>query len=371
MFIPSAKSKFSLILILVIAVILFLWTENSKVMRKKDYYEEKLAAANLMEKVEQSIKKHRIQQGVYIDEVNDPNKTGLIGDRVTSITTQNGSLPSKLTTLNPNFAAVFVEMFKKAGLKSGNKIAVSYTGSFPALNLAILAATKILELKPVIISSVGASMFGATDPDFTVLDIESFLKRNSMLNFQSAAASIGGGEDLGRGLSKSGRDKILRAIKRNGVELIKTENLQGNANNKWELYKKIYPKQNISLFVNIGGGLSSLGYIEDRQNIEPGLHRYVDERTLSDVGLMYRFASENVPIIHIGDILSLADKHDLPTAPTPLPKPGTGRMFREKSYSLTIAAISLIIMIVLISVVIIFDHKKQQFSAKELEQQSR
>src|SRR6056297_696254 len=101
MFIPSAKSKVSLILLLSIAIILFLWTENSKVMRKKDYFEEKLAAAKLMQEAEQMLKNHRRQQGVFIDEVNDPNKTGLIGERITSITTQNGSLPSKLTTLNP------------------------------------------------------------------------------------------------------------------------------------------------------------------------------------------------------------------------------------------------------------------------------
>ena len=366
MYIPSAKSKISLILLLLIGLILFLWTENSKIMRKNDHYEEKLAAANLMQKAEKAIKEYREQQGVFIDEVNDPNRTGLIGDRITPITTQNGSLPSKLTTLNPNFAAVFVEMFKKAGLELGDKIAVSYTGSFPALNLAVLAATKVMKLKPVIISSVGASMFGATDPDFTVLDIESLLKEKNIFNYKSRAASIGGGEDLGRGLSKSGRDEILKSIKRNEVKLIKTNDLKGNVDEKWKLYEKTYPSQKTQLFINIGGGLTSLGYVEDRQSIEPGLHLFMDERTLSEVGIMYRFAAENVPIIHIEDVLTLADKYHLPTAPTPLPESGSGRVFREKSYNLTVAAISLLIMIILITIVIIFDHKKQEFSTKEL-----
>ncbi|MBS3742245.1 MAG: poly-gamma-glutamate system protein [Candidatus Cloacimonetes bacterium] len=368
MFIPSAKSKVSLILLLSIAIILFLWTENSKVMRKKDYYEEKLSAAKLMQEAEQTLKNHRRQQGVFIDEVNDPNKTGLIGERITSITTQNGSLPSKLTTLNPNFAAVFVEMFKKAGIKKNDKIAISYTGSFPALNIAVLSAAEVLGLNPVITSSVGASMFGATDPDFTILDMESILTKKNILDYKSIAASVGGGQDLGRGLSKNGRDQILKAIKRNNVELIKTDNLEGNVEKKWDLYQNTYLEQETQIFVNIGGGLTSVGYVEDRQTIEPGLHRYMDERTLSDVGVMYRFAKNNVPIIHIEDVLSLADEYNLPTAPSPLPKPGTGRVFREKSFNLTIAAISLIIMIILITIVIIYDRKKQDFLAKELEQ---
>jgi len=368
MFIPSAKSKVSLILLLSIAIILFLWTENSKVMRKKDYFEEKLAAAKLMQEAEQMLKNHRRQQGVFIDEVNDPNKTGLIGERITSITTQNGSLPSKLTTLNPNFAAVFVEMFKKAGIKKNDKIAISYTGSFPALNIAVLSAAEVLGLNPVITSSVGASMFGATDPDFTILDIETILNEKDILDYKSRAASIGGGEDLGRGLSKNGRDKILRAIKRNNVELIKSDDLEGNVEKKWELYQKTFPDKETQLFVNIGGGLTSVGYVEDRQTIEPGLHRYMDERTLSEVGIMYRFAKKNIPIIHIEDVLTLADEYHLSTAPSPLPEPGTGWVFREKSYNLTVTAISLVIMVILITIVIIYDRKKQDFSTKELEQ---
>jgi len=322
----------------------------------------------LMQEAEHAIKKHRGQQGIFIDEVNDPNRTGLIGERVTPITTQNGSLPSKLTTLNSNFAAVFVEMFKKAGVQAGDKIAVSYTGSFPALNLAVLSAAKVLDLQPVIISSIGASMFGATDPDFTILDIEYLLQKKNILNYKSIAASIGGGEDLGRGLSKSGRDKILKTIKRNDVKLIKNENMGKNVQEKWELYKNTYPNKNTQLYINIGGGLSSLGYIEDRQSLEPGLHRYMDERTISKAGIMHRFAANNVPVIHMEDILTLADAFYLPTAPMPLPEPGTGWVFREKSYNLTVAATSLMIMIILITIVIVYDRKKQEFSQNELEQ---
>ena len=167
MFIPSAKSKFSLIILMLVAIGLFIWVENSRVFISDEYYEEKFAAAKLMQKAELAIKEYRNLEGVFIDEVNDPNKTAMIGGKQSPIVTDRGDLTSKLTSLNPNFAAVIVEMFKEANLKRRDKIAISCTGSFPALNIAVLSASKVLELEPIIISSVGASMFGATDPDFT------------------------------------------------------------------------------------------------------------------------------------------------------------------------------------------------------------
>jgi hypothetical protein len=99
-------------------------------------------------------------------------------------------------------------------------IAVNVTGSMPALNIAVLSAAKVLGLDVVLISSVGASMFGATDPYFTWLDIETLLNEKDILSYKSIATSLGGGRDLGRGLSKAGRDLIIEATERNNVELI-------------------------------------------------------------------------------------------------------------------------------------------------------
>jgi hypothetical protein len=49
--------------------------------------------------------------------LNDPNRSGLIGEKYSLITTDRGDLTAKLTTLNPNISAIIVEFFKKANLK--------------------------------------------------------------------------------------------------------------------------------------------------------------------------------------------------------------------------------------------------------------
>ena len=61
-------------------------------------------------------------------------------------------------------------------MKEGDPVAVSFSGSFPALNIAVYAAIRTLNLKPTIISSVSGSQWGANDPAFLWIDMEHFLK---------------------------------------------------------------------------------------------------------------------------------------------------------------------------------------------------
>ncbi|MDP8204795.1 MAG: poly-gamma-glutamate system protein [Candidatus Tenebribacter mawsonii] len=365
MFIPSAKSKFSLILLLLVAIALFIWVENSRVFVSDEYYEEKLEAAELMQRAELAIKEYRNSEGIYIDEVNDPNRTAMIGDKQSPIVTDRGNLTSKLTSLNPNFAAVIVEMFKEANLKKGDKIAISCTGSFPALNIAVLSAAKVLELEPIIISSVGASMFGATDPDFTWLDMEEFFIQQNIFEYKSIAASIGGGRDLGRGLSKNGRELILANIEKNNVELVHNETLEQNVLDKLGIFKEI-SENNISLYINIGGGLSSIGATINGRLVTPGLHRYLTLTNTPLKGTMLLFADEGVPILHLLDITRLAENKEIPIAPDPLPEPGNGSMFENEKYNIKIATISFIILLILILIVIFFDHKELKIKDDEI-----
>lgn len=365
MFIPSAKSKISLITLLVIAIILFIWSFKSRVFIEEKYFDEKLASAQLMQEAEQVIREFRLSQNIFIDENNDPNKTALIGEKETEITTDRGSLEAKLTTLNPNFAAVIVDYFKKAKLKKGDLVDVSLTASMPALNIAVMSAAKVLDLDLVIISSVGASMFGSTDPDFTWLDIETLLYDKGIFPYKSIAASLGGGRDLGRGLSKVGRDLIIKAIKRNNIQLVRESSLEKNVEEKMSLFSN-YSNNEIKLYVNIGGGLSSLGDAINGKLLSPGLHRYVSTKNIPIKGTMFLFAEKGVPIIHLLDIPKIAEIYDLPIAPVPLPEPGIGKVFVEEHYSTTVAAISLAIMVILILIVIFFDHKQQKFTEKEI-----
>ncbi|MDO9576680.1 MAG: poly-gamma-glutamate system protein [Candidatus Cloacimonadales bacterium] len=367
MFIPSAKSNLSMLLLLIISLALFIWVNGERVFVSEEYYTEKLEAAKLMQYAEQVIKEHRLAQDIFIDEVNDPNLSALIGDKQSLIVTDRGNLTAKLTSLNPNFAATIVDMFKKAKLKKDDKVAFSCTGSFPAINIAVMSAAKVMELDLVIISSVGSSMFGATDPDFNWLDIETLLYDKGVFPFKSYATSMGGGRDLGRGLNLLGRDAIIEAAGRNNVLLVNESSLEKNINLKMELYDEAVKGANYKLYINVGGGLSSLGNSVNGRLVKPGFHKYVSLKNIPLKGTMFLFADRGIPIIHLLDITKFSEDYELPVAPDPLPEPGTGNMFKNERYNITVASIALGILIILILAVIFFDHKQLKLKEDELE----
>jgi len=356
MFVPSAKSNLSLIILFLVSILLFVWVNNSRMFIKEKYYAEKMEAALLMKQATDVLKEYRISCDAEWYPENNPNQSGIIGRKETEITTDRGSLEGKLTSLNPNFAAVMVSMFKKAKLSKGDRIAISSTSSYPAINIAVYAAAKVLGLKVVSINSVGASMFGATDPEFTWLDMESYLYEKGIFPYKTKAASIGGGRDLGRGLNIEGRDMILEAIERNGVQLVREKDLDKNINRKMKIYKKSYKKYDA--YINIGGGLSSIGSSINGKLITDGYHRNIHDNNIPRKGTMFEFAENSTPIIHLADFSDIASKYELPEAPVPLPEPGVGRMYVDERYNVTVAIISLFILIALIAVVIFFDHSQ-------------
>lgn len=366
MFIPSAKSMFSLLSLTVISIILFIVVENSKDQVKSKYYDEKLAAAQLMFKAINVVKEFRENQKVYIDDVNDPAKTSLIGERNTLITTDRGNLTSKLTTLNPNFAAVLVEMLKDAGLQKKDKIAMSCTGSFPALNIAVYSACKVLDLDLITISSVGSSMFGANDPDFTWLDMETLLYNKGIFQFKSIGASLGGGRDLGRGLNKKGRDLALLAIERNNLPLIKGKNITDNIQKKMKMFKENTNLAGYQLYINVGGGLSSLGTSENADFLEAGFNSDVNLKNINVKGTAFLFAENKIPVINLLDIKTISNNFGLPIAPDPLPVAGTGNLFLNEKYNLVTNMIALFILVCCIGVVIFFDNQQMKLKESEM-----
>ena len=192
MFRPSIQRVEVLIILAVFNLLVYYWAAGSTVIQKSRGYEIKIKASKLMNQAMLTLKESRIGESgiVFEDNPNDPNETMLVGSEYTLITTDRGDLESKLTTLNPNFAAMVVDMFLAAGLKQGDTVAVACTGSMPGANLAVFSACEVMDIVPVIITSVGASTWGATDPYFTWLDMESILVEKKLFSFRSIAASI-------------------------------------------------------------------------------------------------------------------------------------------------------------------------------------
>ena len=250
--------------------------------------------------------------GMEIDLELDPNRTGLIGEEFTLLTTTVGVLSSKRTSTNPAFAALLVRWLSQLDLEVGTHVLITLSGSFPALGIAAIIACEELGIIPVLISSVGASMYGANRQDFAWLDIESVLEQNGIIHHTSACVTLGGEGDIGLSYPEGGREAALAAIERYDVPAI----IEADAQAQWQAKLTYIQSAGVCALINIGGNQLSIG--PDGYLLAPGI---VDKTDLTSnrFGLIGWFAEKNLPVIHLLSIRELAFQCGLPQDPIPLP----------------------------------------------------
>ncbi|MGE3671622.1 MAG: poly-gamma-glutamate system protein, partial [Polyangiaceae bacterium] len=202
---PQGVSRAALLLITLVAVLAFSAVRMFPQVKKQPWYNEKLAAARLSRDCMSAIKQEKIKRAIVIDKRMDPAETGMIGASITPVTSNTGYIDAKLTSTNPNFAAVLVHLLKKAGVEKGDVVAVGVSGSFPALNTSAFAALQTLGANPIVVASAASSEFGANNVGYVWLDMESTLREKKLIGFHSSAASVGGIDDRGVGMSDTGR----------------------------------------------------------------------------------------------------------------------------------------------------------------------
>lgn len=355
-----AKSNSVLIILSSLSLLAFIAVENSKIDVKQKWYSEKLEAAQLSQLAAEHLKNYRMEKGIFVDVINDPNQTALIGQEYTLTTTDRGYIDAKLSATNPNFAAVIVQLLKDAGINEKDNVAVALSGSFPGLNISVYAALETLKLKPIVITSVGSSNFGANDPFFSWLDMENVLYESNIFHHKSIAASMGGGLDVGRGLSPKGRDLIKKAIERNKVEFINEAHLENSIAKRLEIYKESSQGNPINAYINVGGGIASLGNTINGKLIPPGLTEYLPMRNFPVRGVIIQMGQQEIPIIHLLNISQLTEKYGLPNSPIPLPEPGDGEIFVQKKYNVIVTTIATIFLIIVIILVYFGERKHHQ-----------
>jgi poly-gamma-glutamate system protein len=352
-----AKSNLVLGLLSALSLLAFLVVENKKNYVKQEWYEEKLKAARLSHEAANCLKDYRMEEGIFIDDVNDPNQTALIGQESTLITTDRGNIDAKLSSTNPNFAAVIIQYLKDAGVNEGDYVALAFSGSFPALNISVIAAVEVLNLKPILISSVGASDYGANDPYFTWLDMETVLIKENIFKTKSVAASIGGSNDVGRGLSPEGRELIIQSIERNNVHLINEDNLILNIEKRMELYSKLSKGNPIKAYINVGGGIASLGHTVNSELIPSGLSKNLIMQNYPIRGVIVQMGEKGIPIIQLLNLNEILKQFDLPQSPVPMPLPGEGGIFIQLKYDLLTTSIVTAILILIIILLFVSDKR--------------
>jgi len=343
---PQSVSIKALVLVALFAIVGAVVVEKVKTTNNQSFYGEKMQASQLAISAMESLRAARVLAGYEIDTEVDPAKSGMIGLPMSSVTSVSGVLEAKQTSINPNFAAVIVDYLKRANIQEGDTIAVGCSGSFPALNVSVYAALETLKLKPIIISSASASQWGANIPDLLWIDMERILQEENKFSFRSVAASMGGFEDSGMGLTSSGKADINRGIERNGLTMLDpNKDFTEKVDERYEIFKSNAKGAPIKAYINVGGGTISNGRKIGKNLFNPGLNKRAPLGVAKVDGLMSRFIAEGVPVIHLVEVNKLAEKYEMPLSPDMTPAVGTSNVFAKKGYSRWLAATVLVIIL--------------------------
>jgi poly-gamma-glutamate system protein len=337
-----------LVIIALFAVAGAFSVETFRVEKRQPHFKEKLTAARLTEKMFDAVKEEREKRRIRIDPVSDPAKSGLVGVLLSNTTTNPGHLPAKQTSINPNFGAVMVHLLKRVDVEEGDVVAVGLSGSFPAINLAVMAAIQTLAARGVIITSVGASQWGANNPAMLWPDIESTMRQRKLYLSASSAYSLGGIEDKALGLSARGKGALEKAIEESGIPRLEAESFEDSVEKRYALYRRAAEDKDIAAYINVGGGTSSVGTRVGKKMFRPGLNRTPPHGITAVDSVMSRFILEGVPVIHMSSIDTIAARYGLPLQPTKMPRPGEGKVFVREVYNEWLAAVVLAILGVLL-----------------------
>ncbi len=349
---PKQISPRALGLIAGAAAIALVVVESFRVHQVQPWQQEKLEAAQLAKRGFEVVRDARLRntKELDIDPTIDPGRSGLIGFAATPVTSSRGGYLSKRTSINPNFAGAIVQMLKRAEVEKGDLVAVALSGSFPALNICTFAAIETLGLRPIVISSAASSEWGANDPDYLWLDMETELRNAGVFKIRSMAATIGGMEDKGMGLPEASISLLKRGIERNEVPFLDPKSLEDSAKKRLALYKEKAGNKPFVAYINVGGGQGSTGGYELKETYLPGLNLKGPAGVDPKYSVMGAFSKRDVPVIHLIHVQDLARKYQLPQSPNEVPEPGQGGVFERVSYNRFLAGFCLVLVVGVLTV---------------------
>lgn len=289
--------------------------------------DEKTAAVEQTLSAMAALDQAAIHQGLADGTEDVTGHAGLIGIEISPLTTTLGSLPIKELSLNPNFAAVIIDLLIEAGVESGDAAAVHFSGSFPAINLAVWAALEHMGVEAVVISSLGASNWGANRPEWTWMHMEKHLYERGWISSRSSGISLGGRDDLGLEMPPALRQYLMTQADEQGFAVLAGSHLEDQVEAKWDIYRVgVLP----SVFINVGGNATAYGNGEQAANLNPGvLPQGFSSQWPHQTALMACFDREQIPVIHLLNIRHLAQEYGLSHPAGKQAPVGEGAAFRQ------------------------------------------
>jgi len=298
---------------------------------------------------------HRVRAGHRMLRGQDPARTGMIGPSMSLVTSLPGHLDAKRTSANPNFAAVAVHYLLAAGAQPGDEVAIGCTGSFPAINIAVLSAAETMGLKARLVSSVASSQYGANHPELTWPEMERLLVDEGIIHTRSSAVSRGGFRDMAAGMTDDTREVLDSAIARSGLSMLVCDSLSDSIDRRMAIFADpVGTLDRYAAYVNIGGGSASVGGTAGNDQLGRGLVLPAQHhRTQNPVdSVASRFLADGVPVINMIEVVAMAQEHGLPIAPIERPAVGQGGVYLSPQYHKSLASGGIVFILMLMTCVV-------------------
>ncbi|GAU76123.1 poly-gamma-glutamate system protein [Fusibacter sp. 3D3] len=323
----SKKEEIRLGAILIFLILSLVLIAQCSKVEKNAYYTQQVNAAEQMEKCMAAVKRYKYDLGIPLSD-EDYFETGMIGEPFNLITTTLGEVKAKRTTANPNMAALMIKMFHEADLKRGDRVGLGFSGSFPALNIAVICAADEMGLEMIPITSIGASTYGANHYALTFPEMMHRLYQEGLIRTDSAMVSIGGDFDVGVNIDPDKRLEIEKRLAEAGLSLLRESDLERNV----QLRLKTYG--DIACFIAAGGNITSGGVSEESITLGQGLldgKRYlgiVDEKS----GVIQHYLAKQVDVINLLNIEKITLDYGMPFDPMTQTAIGVGGIYHKIAY---------------------------------------
>lgn len=337
LFSPTA-ARFLLLAMLVAAIAL---TLSLRGREKRADYDQMIDAAARMARMTRAVASYKRERGIPLT-AEDIHSTYLLGDAYNFMTTTLGAVEAKRTAAHPDMAALALRIFKEAGVKPGDTIAALFSGSFPGINLAVLAACDELGARLIYTPAVGASTFGANQPELTFPDMAVLLCKDGLIETPPVAYSLGGRDDLGLDMDGTLLQGVKSRMKAAGVPLLYEADYAANIEKRLTLYETPNP---VDCFVSVGGNLAATGGGEGVAG--QGLLDPARPRITAYSGLIERYLAKGVPVVQYLNIKRLVADYGLPYDPETPPEIGESAIYFEDTYPKWPCAIALLLALLL------------------------
>ncbi|MCI8510752.1 MAG: poly-gamma-glutamate system protein [Lachnospiraceae bacterium] len=331
------------------------------------FWEQQLAARKQMEQCMVAILGYREALSIPLSS-EDLCGTGLIGEEFTPITTSRGMPEAKRTAADPDMAALLVCMLYEAGIRPGDCVGAGFSGSFPGINLAVLCACDAMDVRLILISSVGASSYGANDPRLTFPEIIHRLYLDGLIRTDSVLVTPGGDFDNGRGvLDEALFDSVMERIADSGLIVLREPDYQENL----AVRRAVYEKAGIDVFIASGGNISTTGIGAGAAALGQGvLKRRILPRPLTkESGLVEIYLLNGLPVINLLNIRQIAASYGLPFDPQKQAAPMEAAVYYQTRYPSAPLLVSLLLSLLLLSAIPVAEMRRKKQALASLAKQ--